>query len=403
MSNLTTLNEQLDTAKRALAILENQAAGYTSLTHPAHLKIELEDKRKEVAQLEQRLHTLEALPGRADPTPPTGTGTAPPKPATPSDSAENPFIAGGAVPPELFVGRASSLALIRSRLGGRSLQSVSIVGERRIGKSSLLNYVHQRPQDVFPERRPVVVYLDLMRAFCHTRAGFTGALRRELTQALGHEPWPSAQDGDLGALSFALQDLHRSGLRLALCLDEVEELTRRRAEFDELLEELRAAGQMGQIGLLTASAHPLADLCRSDGLISPFHNIFLQDTLGLLAEAEWKNLVRRAMSASAEDLAAIEHLAGGHPFYTQLAAGRLWEARHGGEPDWQSLALADIQPHWQAQWDHLNDAERCALRAACGLPAPGITQSLVEALQRRGLLRLGQPFSSAYRNWIKDQ
>lgn len=38
-------------ARRALAILERQAAGYTSLTLPAHLQIELEEKRAEVARL----------------------------------------------------------------------------------------------------------------------------------------------------------------------------------------------------------------------------------------------------------------------------------------------------------------------------------------------------------------
>ena len=41
-------------ARRALAILEEQAAGYTALTIPTHLKIELEEKRREVAELEAR-------------------------------------------------------------------------------------------------------------------------------------------------------------------------------------------------------------------------------------------------------------------------------------------------------------------------------------------------------------
>jgi len=40
-----SLQKQLDKARRALAILEEQAAGYTSLTIPAHLKLDLEDKR----------------------------------------------------------------------------------------------------------------------------------------------------------------------------------------------------------------------------------------------------------------------------------------------------------------------------------------------------------------------
>ncbi len=49
-----TVTRALARARRALAILEDQAAGYTSLTIPAHLKIELEDKRREVAELKQR-------------------------------------------------------------------------------------------------------------------------------------------------------------------------------------------------------------------------------------------------------------------------------------------------------------------------------------------------------------
>ena len=50
-----TLTRALARARRILAILEEQAAGYTSLTIPAHLKLELEDKRREVQELERRL------------------------------------------------------------------------------------------------------------------------------------------------------------------------------------------------------------------------------------------------------------------------------------------------------------------------------------------------------------
>ncbi len=41
-------------ARRALEILEQQAAAYTNLTIPVHLQIELEEKRREVAALEAR-------------------------------------------------------------------------------------------------------------------------------------------------------------------------------------------------------------------------------------------------------------------------------------------------------------------------------------------------------------
>lgn len=318
-------------------------------------------------------------------------------------AGRNPFFVGGAAPPELFVGRRSSLRLIQERLGGRSLQSVSIVGERRIGKSSLLRYVCERSEELFGANGPRPVYLDLMKAYCHTLPGFLKALQRGLTQALGREPWPAAA-GDLGELSFALEDLSRSGARLVICLDEVEELTRRGAAFEGLLEELRAAGQMGQIGLLTASAHPLADLCQQGGLVSPFFNIFVQDTLGLLEAAEWQSLVGSRLAVSPAELAAIERLAGGHPFYTQLAAGNLWAARSGdGAADWEARTRSDLAPHWASLWAHLPAVDQGVLRQAAGLPGGAASPARAAELARRGWLRQGRPFSAAFEDWMRSR
>ena len=49
------LQRALEKAKRVLAVLEQQASGFTSLTIPAHLQIELEDKHREIADLEADL------------------------------------------------------------------------------------------------------------------------------------------------------------------------------------------------------------------------------------------------------------------------------------------------------------------------------------------------------------
>jgi predicted MPP superfamily phosphohydrolase len=49
------LQRSLAMARRALSILEEQAAGYTALTIPAHLKIEIEEKRHEVEEMSTRL------------------------------------------------------------------------------------------------------------------------------------------------------------------------------------------------------------------------------------------------------------------------------------------------------------------------------------------------------------
>jgi len=55
MTGIETLSRTLTMARRALTILEEQAAGYTALTIPVHLQLELEEKRREVAELEARI------------------------------------------------------------------------------------------------------------------------------------------------------------------------------------------------------------------------------------------------------------------------------------------------------------------------------------------------------------
>lgn len=54
-SDRTIVETRLRMARRSLTILETQAAAFTALTIPAHLQIELEEKRAEVAALEAQL------------------------------------------------------------------------------------------------------------------------------------------------------------------------------------------------------------------------------------------------------------------------------------------------------------------------------------------------------------
>lgn len=49
--------QSLETARRVLAVLEEQAAAYSSLTIPPHLKIDLEDQHQKVASLEAYLNS----------------------------------------------------------------------------------------------------------------------------------------------------------------------------------------------------------------------------------------------------------------------------------------------------------------------------------------------------------
>ncbi|MEH2191894.1 MAG: tetratricopeptide repeat protein [Nostoc sp.] len=59
MEDQTNLEQMLSTARMILTVLEQQSAGYTNLTIPAHLKVQVEQKRQEVTSLEARLSQLQ--------------------------------------------------------------------------------------------------------------------------------------------------------------------------------------------------------------------------------------------------------------------------------------------------------------------------------------------------------
>ncbi|MDX1524063.1 MAG: serine/threonine-protein kinase, partial [Anaerolineae bacterium] len=320
--------------------------------------------------------------------------------------SENPFFYGGAVSPDRFYGRQSLLQTIVRRVQARTPQSVSIVGERRMGKSSLLTFFKHYADHHFPETA-VIVYLDLMKAYSRTRSGLMKALRRALTP-LWREPWSPAEDGDLMAFDFALEELLADGRRLLLCLDEVENLTERAAEFNDVLEDWRACAQLGQMAIVTASALPLADLCALGGLTSPFYNIFSQHRLGLFSTGTWQALVTENMAVSPGDLTFIETVAGGHPFFTQMAASYLWEAQQGGTVDydrlWQELWFQG-QAHLDHLWRSLTAEEQTIMRrlATDQPPASSAAQTrIVAGLARRGIVRNEQPFSEFFAEMIRN-
>ncbi|MDM8539788.1 TIR domain-containing protein [Desulfococcaceae bacterium HSG9] len=320
-------------------------------------------------------------------------------------SGPNPFYYGGAVPTQLFCGRKEVLQAITARIGGPALQSVSIVGERRMGKSSLLVYVKNELVKRLPQNHNyLIIYIDLMKGFCHTRKGLMHALRRELTKAW-REPWSKDGDGDLEVFDFAVEDLQDENIRLILCLDEVENLTKRPGEFDDLLEDLRANGQMGQIGMITASAQPLADLCNEHKLSSPFFNIFSQNWLGLLKADEWKSLVKNNMPVNQDDLLFIAEMVGGHPLFTQIAAFHLWEIKAKGAVDYdhlKSLLKQEITPHLKYLWQKLSSCEKMALRYYTGKSVGVPPRIILNQLSRRGILGKNQLFCQLFTELINE-
>jgi uncharacterized protein len=184
--------------------------------------------------------------------------------------APNPFYERGPVrDPKRFFGRESELRQVFARL--INMQSVSIVGERRIGKSSLLAVITATGRDRLGQDYEFYT-IDLQRVES-TEDFFARALDAlDVTDGKGARDFEKALDGR----------------KVVLCLDEFEQAGSFSKEFFNVMRSLASTGHLA---LVTASKRTLAELSQEDLTTSAFFNIFTTLPLGEMNQDEAAELL----------------------------------------------------------------------------------------------------------------
>lgn len=187
-----------------------------------------------------------------------------------------------------FIGREQEITNILSRV--RNGDSVSVVGDRRIGKSSLLYHLFltgNRRLDDEAKTRFKFIYLDLQESRFATQARFCQALLQEINVT----PTEIKQEADdlelLGVLSDGLYQLKSQQRLPVLLMDEFEKLVARTAKSDspprftdDCFNALRAFANANKLCMVTSSQRTLRELTEREGLTSPLWNIFMVQPLG---------------------------------------------------------------------------------------------------------------------------
>lgn len=306
--------------------------------------------------------------------------------------------------PTYFQGQARQVEQLCSAIATH--QCRALVGERKLGKSSLLTHV-ARPEvlsayGLAPERH-TCVYLDLEAMASAGRDDFWLELLEGLHAGMPDGDLRSAVAAqlDTGEVRFMtvrrlLRRLHGSGQNLVLCLDEFEALARNPRFEPDFYGELRSlAGEFGVV-LLTASKRSLYDLTyeHADTLSSPFFNIFSELPLRLWPLPEARALLANLSALGARpfeprDIEYLLDLAGPHPFFLQLAAAQLFDIPTGaGErpADAYELVrkrfLAEAEDHYRHIWSNLSPEEQSAL-----LRVPQLSDDTERSLRAKALLR----------------
>lgn len=283
--------------------------------------------------------------------------------------------------PEDFYGRSHQVARFFEIVGGAQAQSVSVLGLRRAGKTSFLQYVAHA--DVMARYLPnprdyVMVYIDM--SSCKTPADFYQRLLRKLTRILSEtKPFPLWQSLPGGTSLYDIEAIlcqhpHR---RIILLLDEFDHI--RSGAFDEdFLSELRAmTGVLDyELACVTASYWDLYQLGAQIGLppTSPFYNIFYPTPIYLsgLQLSELEELVRQPVLQTGlvyadSEVADIQALSGTLPFFVQATAAKWYETRlYGIPPTYNGLLpqmVAALSPYFAQWWRSLNQCERALLHS----------------------------------------
>lgn len=226
----------------------------------------------------------------------------------------NPFTERGVIrDPKRFFGRKHELNQIFERL--RTMQSVSIVGERRIGKSSLLATIVALSRERLGAAYDIH-YIDLQRVI--DTEDFTERALRVLNQ-----------EGQ------TLRELERAieGQQVILCLDEFEQS----GEFSkDFFSTLRSLATTGNLALIVASQTKLADLASKGVTTSPFFNIFTTLSLAEMDIAESEELLKATAhlgekTFAPEQITAAYEETKGNPWKLQLFGYHLYETENVNE------------------------------------------------------------------------
>jgi hypothetical protein len=316
--------------------------------------------------------------------------------------AENPYFHRGPIrDSKFFFGRTAETQEVLSCVSRK--QSVSVVGPRRIGKTSLLFHLAdprvKAAHGLGDEY--AFVYVDCQAlSGCLTESDVYCKLLEdiiEVTQGIHSAEYGPRELGTYLDFEKSLGEIIAPGLRIVFMFDEFEEIAGNRQLGRGFFNGLRGLGQTDRVVYVTASGETLFDLAFHDETVlsSPFFNIFYPVWLGFMKSEEARALVDgSAVMADfkgfdEDDRAFLQALSGPHPFYLQVAGYYLFEEKVNGAglnaPDYERVKrqfAREIRYHFQYAWMRLSEGDKSALRL--------ISEERLDEVAPEHLERLGQ-------------
>jgi hypothetical protein len=298
---------------------------------------------------------------------------------------QNPFYHRGAIrQANEFYGRDAEINQILGLL--QNGQSVSLIGPRRIGKSSLLIHLCRpgvRARLQLEPPRALFVLLD-----CQELGGsppeevyevlLNGLL--DAAKAAGLIVNENNQKATYRVLDRVLQQIVEQDTAVVVLLDEFELLAVNQHLTPYFFARLRGLTTKYGLAYLTATQRPLfAVTAEEEILSSPFFNIFVTLPLGLFDQDEARGLLQQRLAGTSVRFSdeLIDHLiflVGPHPFFLHVAGYHAYQALSqeqdlSAENEFAPLddpIEMEAASHLGYLWQNLSAEEQYALAIAAG-------------------------------------
>jgi hypothetical protein len=284
----------------------------------------------------------------------------------------SPFVVGRPLRAnEPIFGRDDTFRFVAGELA--KFSSVNLVGERRMGKTSLLNHLIGRKDELLvpqPDQPPLVLACLDLQAGVSDRERFYGVGLRELLDRL-----PSSRSAEAHHLQELRERLHAHpetdydefervlrglrdsrglSVRPVLVVDEFERLldplAKKGFPYPDFFNGLRALVTAELLAMVVASRCLLADYFRDPhrpgSLTSTFPSYFTPFTLSELDDAAADALLLQESdrTLTLREVARSRRWAGGHPCHLQAAGQAFYEAKVGDRSSrWVRRRMAELQ------------------------------------------------------------
>lgn len=338
----------------------------------------------------------------------------------------NPYTNRGTIKnPDDFYGREREVRRIYSRISSSHPQCISIIGERKIGKSSLLYYLsHESTRKKWLKEPNSYVFLliDLQQqTFELSFPNLFQYIFRYLRGQLGPQAVPESlsdiktQSELYEAFRQSISKLGSDGLKLIILFDEFGTITANESFDSTFFSFLRSIANNYECAYITTSRMKLQELCHNTDISeSPFFNIFTPVPLSQFKPDEARSLIftpSRNKGIEFNELEAdfILSIAGFHPLFIQMACSALFDHKiidGNSKTDFEAVKvdfLVEALEQFESIWQETDEIKQDILcRIALGKSITSQEQYLIKELQRSGYLTEEnvEPFSQTFRDFL---